>query len=76
MGKLREWTLFPASVQVQAEDEEEAIAKAKTEIQRLLAHNELEFEDVVDEGRVEDTEINEEEIIQKDSWKEGKDEDF
>jgi len=63
MGKLKEWTLFPQSVSVQAEDEESAIAKAKTEFQKLLSHNELEFEDIVDEGKVETQELNEEEIV-------------
>ena len=77
MGKPRDWTLFPQAVNVRAEDEEEAIAKAKTWIQQNI--NNLEFEDIVDEGEVEDTEINEEEIVnlEKDGGKvRSEDEDY
>jgi hypothetical protein len=62
MGKLRDWTLFPAPITVQAEDEESAIAKAKTYIQQNL--NQLEFEDIVDEGEADAVQvIDEAEII-------------
>ena len=54
---MNKWTLFPMCVVVRAEDEAEAIARAKNELQQQLTFNTLEFEDIVDEG--EDTdEIN------------------
>ena len=53
---MNKWTLFPACVVVKAEDEAEAIARAKNEIQQQLTFNTFEFEDIIDEG--EDDEIN------------------
>ena len=73
---LKEWTLFPQPIHVQAEDEEEAIARAKTEIQKLLSSNEIEFEDIVDEGKVEEeTEIDEKEVVNMDTEKEFSDDE-